>query len=107
MGWPPFLCLPDCSRCLVLELAVYPIPVTAEFQKIVLYIGVIDWLAAVIRQKVLLTDVGFIAAFVIFSEQMIKGLFLAGTDLSRNGFPPLFCIGKLWINIKNDAAQRE
>ena len=67
----------------------------------------IDRLLAVVRDQVLLADIGDIAAFAIFGEQMVKGLMLVRPDLLGNGLVPFFRIGEDGIDIEHHPAKAE
>ncbi len=61
----------------------------------------------IIRNQVLLTDIGDIAAFRIFREEMIKRLITPGPDFGRDRIIPFFAVGKDGINVENDSAKFE
>ena len=67
----------------------------------------IDGLQAVILDQILLADIGDIARFAIFGEQMVERLVAVGPDVRRNRFEPFFGIRENGIDIENDAAEPE
>lgn len=73
-----------------------------KIAKQVRQIRVIDWLARVIGQEILLGDIGDVVAFVVFREQMIERLVLARARLLGNGIVPFLRVRKLGVDIKNN-----
>src|SRR4249920_3089068 len=63
-------------------------------------------LAAVVRQKILLGDVGDVFGFVVLGEQMIERLILVRADFSRDRLVPFFRVAEDRINVEHDAAER-
>src|SRR3546814_16179080 len=69
--------------------------------------GMVDRLLAVVRDQILLADIGDIAAFAIFGEQVVEGLVLVRPDLLGNGLVPFFGIGEDRIYIDHPAPKTE
>lgn len=71
------------------------------------YGGVIHRFFAIIRNQILLTNIGNIIAVGVLSEQMIKGLILGRSNVLRNRFVPFFTVRKNGIDVENHAAKFE
>lgn len=61
--------------------------------------------AALVAEQILLRHVRDIFRFVVFGEQMVEGLILAGPHFSRNRLLPFLGIRKFRIDIKNHAPE--
>ena len=55
----------------------------------------------IVRQQVLLGDIGDIMGALILGKQVVEGLVLAGPDFLRDGFIPFSCICKLRVHVEN------
>lgn len=69
-------------------------------------IRVVHGFAGIIRNQILLGHIGDIIALIVFSEQVVIGLFADRAAVFGDGLIPLFRVGKLRINVKNHAAER-
>ena len=58
-----------------------------------------------VPKQILLADIGNIAAFCIFSEQVVKWLISRWPNFFGDRFIPFFAVRKDGINIKNNAAK--
>lgn len=58
-----------------------------------------------VRQQILLADIGDVAAFGIFREQMVKWLVLGGPHRFWNGLIPFLAIGKNGVDIEHDTPE--
>ena len=63
-------------------------------------------LAGLVRQQVLLGDIGDIFGFGVFREQMIERLILVRPNLGRNRLVPFLGIVEQRIDVENDPAKR-
>lgn len=61
----------------------------------------------IVRDQILLADISNIAVFSILSEQMIKWLITARTNVFGDCRIPFFAIGKNGIDIKHNTAKFE
>jgi hypothetical protein len=111
----PFVFLTDgrvCTRELALHQilrlgAARSIVTVFDFiEKEIIHLRMRYWLAGLIQQQVLFRDIGDIADFRIFGEQVVIRLIPRRPVPFRNGIQPLFRIIKYGINIKNNAAKR-
>jgi len=62
--------------------------------------------AALIRQKILLGDIGDVFGVVVLGEQMIERLILVRTHVGRDRLVPFLGIVENRIDIEYDAAER-
>ena len=69
-------------------------------------LGVAQRLVAIIKEQVLLRDVGDIFRLVVFSKQMIVGLILVRTNFFGYGLPPFLGVGELRVDVENETAKR-
>src|SRR5215813_7220075 len=60
-----------------------------------------------VRQQVLLGDVGDILRILVLCEQVIERLIFRGADLLRYRQPPFLCIAKYGVDVENNSAKRE
>jgi len=67
---------------------------------------VIDRLAAIIGDKVLLRDIGDVIGLIVFGQQMVKRLFFRRSRLFGDGGVPFISVGKLRVDIENDTPKR-
>jgi len=67
----------------------------------------IDGLAAVVVEQVLLADIGDIAALGILGEQVVKGLVLARAQILGDRFIPVVAVGEDRIDVEDHAAEIE
>ncbi len=56
-------------------------------------------------QQILLADIGDVAAFGIFREQVVKWLIFDRPNGLGYGFIPFFAVGEHGIDVDNDAAK--
>lgn len=82
-----------------------PIAAVAVAEKTLGYVGVAERLVGLIEEQVLLGDVGEVGRFCVFRIEMVVGLVFPRSDLFRNGKPPLFCVGELRVDIKDQPAK--
>ena len=73
--------------------------------EIVAHLGMAHGIAALVDQQILFGDVGDVLRFSVFSQQVIEGLVLAGTDFGGDRVPPLLGVAEGWVDIKNDATE--
>ena len=66
-----------------------------------------DRLFAIVRDQILLADIGDVAAFCILGEQVIEGLVLARSKRLGDGFVPFLTVRKDRIDVKNHPAKVE
>ena len=59
-------------------------------------------LAAVVRQEILLGDIGHIFRLLVFGEEMIEGLLLGRADLLGDRQPPLLRVRELRVDVEDD-----
>src|SRR5690349_2045289 len=64
-------------------------------------------LLAVVEQQVLLANISDVIRLRVLREQMIVRLVLRGTEVLRDGLIPFFTVGKLRIDVEDDAAKIE
>lgn len=60
-----------------------------------------------IRDQVTLADIGDVARFLIFREQMVKWLIARRAHFFGDRLIPFFAIGEDRIDVENDAAEIE
>ena len=65
-----------------------------------------DRLAAVVRQQVLLGNIGDIFGFIVLGEQMVERLILVRPDIRRDRLVPFLGVAEGRIDIEHDAAKR-
>ena len=66
-----------------------------------------DRRVALIRHEIALGNIGHIVGLIVLREEMIVRLVLSRTQILRNGFIPLFCIGEDRIRVEDNAAKFE
>jgi hypothetical protein len=69
-------------------------------------LGMTERLAGIVRQKILLGDVGHVFGFSVLREQMIIGLILVRTNIRRNRLIPFLGVAKERVDIEYYAAKR-
>src|SRR3712207_2779456 len=67
----------------------------------------VDWLVGLVRQQILLADIGRVAAFAILGEKVVEGLVLRRPYLFGNRLIPFLGIGEDGIDVVDDAAEFE
>ena len=70
-------------------------------------LGVADGNARLVRQKVLLGDVGDVFGLVVFGEQVVEGLVLARADTDGDRLVPFLGIVEFRIDVEDHAAKRK
>ena len=88
------------------QLKLQRIAPIAEFTEQIGQVGVIDRLAAIIGDKVLLRDIGDVIGLIVFGQQMVKRLFFRRSRLFGDGGVPFISVGKLRVDIENDTPKR-
>src|SRR5690625_6099203 len=76
------------------------------FSEIIADIGMIDRHAALIRDQILLRDIGHVIGRLVLGEEMIEGLILARAHLLGDGMPPLLGIREFGVDIVDDTPGR-
>lgn len=86
-----------------------PDPVLPAVVKVepVRYLGVVQGFVPVIGQQVLLRDVGDVCSLVVFREEMVERLVLAGTDILGNGLVPFLGVVEFRVDIEDDSTEIE
>ena len=69
--------------------------------------GMVDRFIAVVQHQILLADIGEVAAFAIFGEQVIEGLILGRAHLFGNRLIPFLGIREDRIDVEDHAAKAE
>jgi hypothetical protein len=58
-----------------------------------------------VRDEVLLRNIGYVFSFLVFGEQVVERLILAGPDFLGNGLVPLLGIVKFGIDVEDHPAK--
>ena len=69
-------------------------------------IRVIDRLARIIRDQVLLGHIGHVIALIVFGQKVIEGLFLHRTAVFRDRVIPFLGICELWVYVEHHTPKR-
>ena len=79
----------------------------AEFVEDQGRLGMADRLAGIVRQQVLLRDIGHIARLIILGQKVIEGLVFPWAHGLWDRLPPFLGVGENRVHIENNATERK
>ena len=68
---------------------------------------VVDGIARVIHEQILLGYVGLVVTVVILSQQVVERLVFARANVRGNRLVPFLCVSKFWVDVIDNASERK